>query len=148
MHLHNRRKPVIFSVLLLLLLPKCVFACMCHCECVFEWDRAELCLNKAGHGSCTWPLLINRRSTTNDRTFSFFRLSSFTLKEKKNTAGSRNSAFKLSWMEMAKNTWDSEDFIWKVSRRLFSDSVFQTYILCQILQYSCWIGNEPLNFVQ
>ena len=67
---------MIFSVLLLLLLHKCAFACatvcvcvrVCarvhECMCVFERALAEPCINKAGHGSCTWPLMINRRSTT------------------------------------------------------------------------------------
>ena len=63
---------MIFSVLLLLLLHKCAFACatvsvcVCvrACVCVFERALAEPCINKAGHGSCTWPLMINRRSTT------------------------------------------------------------------------------------
>lgn len=96
MHLHNRRKPVIFSVLLLrLLLHKCVFACMCHCECVwvcvFERARAEPCINKAGHGFCTWPLIEDQQQ--NDRTFSFFHLSSFASRKK--TKQSREQEFSI-----------------------------------------------------
>lgn len=68
---------MIFSVLLLLLLHKCVFACatvcacarVCVCTSVCAYARvlAEPRINKAGHGSCTWPLMINRRSTIKRR---------------------------------------------------------------------------------
>lgn len=150
MHLHNRRKPVIFSVLLLLLLHKCVFACMCHCECVFEWARAELCINKAGHGSCTWPLLINRRSTTNDRTFSFFWLSSFTLRKKKKTQlGARVQHLRCHEWKWLKKTpqilWISFE---KFQGDYFLMLCFRPLFFCQIIRCFCWISSEPLNIIQ